>query len=1036
MKCPKCHFDNPEDTYFCGKCGTQLPPSEEIPVSKTKTLRTPIRELTRGSTFAKRYEVIEELGKGGMGKVYRVFDKKIEEEVALKLLKPEIAADEDTIKRFRNELKFARKIVHKNVCRMFDLGEEKGAHYITMEYVSGEDLKSTIRRMGALTVGKAIFIAQQVCKGLAEAHHLGVVHRDLKPQNIMIDREGNARIMDFGIARSLEAKGITDAGVMIGTPEYMSAEQVEGKEVDGRSDIYSLGVILYEMVTGRVPFEGDTPLSIALKHKTEAAPDPREVNAQIPEDLSSLILKCMEKDKGKRYQGAEEVLSELSNIEKGIPTTERVVPKRKPITTKEITVTFSMKKLLIPALVVIVMAIFFIIIWKVIPRKEAVPIAPPGKPSLAVMYFENNTGDESLDHWRKALSDLLITDLSQSKYLRILSGENLFNILSQLNQLEAKSYSSEVLKDVAARGRVENILVGKYAKAGDAFRIDIVLQEASTGELIGSQRVEGVGEESMFSMVDELTRRIKENYDLSAEEIASDIDKEVGKITTSSPEAYKYYSEGRMYHNQGDYRQSIPFMEKALAIDPEFAMAYRSMAMSYSNLGYSSKYREYIQKAFELSERVSDRERYTIQAEFYRMSQKTWDKAIEAYNKLLQLYPNDDIGNNNLGLLYSDLEQWDKAIERFEVLIQNKDETYYAYTNISSAYAAKGLYDNAREVLEYYLNNFSDNAIIHWYLSGNFISQGKYDFALVEVDKSISLAPAIYYNFILKGDIYHCRGDLIPAEEEYQKLLETEEQVAHLYGRDRLGALYLLQGRFEKSKDQAKQGIELAEKLSEMEWKSDFHLQLAYRCLKSGNPEEALKECEKGWSSAVEAESIGEQRRALHYKGLTYLEMNSMDEAQTTADELKELIQKGMNRKIMRLYHHLMGMIELKRENFAQAIEYFKKAISLLPSQHYPDYDNHVFFIDSLALAYYQVGDIEKAAEEYERIISLTTGRLYYGDIYAKSFYMLGIIYQEKGWEGKAIEHYDKFLHLWKEADLGIPELIDAKKRLTALQSQ
>jgi predicted ATPase/class 3 adenylate cyclase len=311
IKCPKCHHENPDDTDHCGKCTAPLRASENV-ISQTRTLETPIEELTQGTLFANRYEIIEELGQGGMGRVYRALDKELKEEVALKLIKPEIAADEKTIERFRNELKFARKIAHRNVCKMYHLAKGEESPYITMEYVLGEDLKSFIRKKGRLTDEEIISIAKQVCKGLSEAHELGVVHRDLKPQNIMIDKNGRIKIMDFGIAHSLEAPGVTKAGVMIGTPEYMSPEQVEGKKVDQRSDIYSLGIVLYEMITGQVPFEGDTPLSIAYKHKHEIPPDPRKINDQTAEAVSSLVLKCLEKDKEKRYQSAEEVLSELT----------------------------------------------------------------------------------------------------------------------------------------------------------------------------------------------------------------------------------------------------------------------------------------------------------------------------------------------------------------------------------------------------------------------------------------------------------------------------------------------------------------------------------------------------------------------------------------------------------------------------------------------------------------------------------------------------------------------------------------------------
>jgi len=340
---------------FAGSAEPSLSRMQVLPRPK----KTPKKELTTGATFANRYQIIEELGKGGMGRVYKALDKEVNAKIALKLIKPEIASDKETIQRFRNELKTARDISHKNVCRMYDLNREEESYYITMEYVSGEDLKSFIRRSGQLSMSTAVKIAKQICDGLSEAHKLGVVHRDLKPQNIMIDNEGNVRIMDFGIVRSLSGKGITGAGVMIGTPEYMSPEQAEGKEVDQRSDIYSLGIILYEMVTGKVPFEGDTPFAIGMKHKSEIPQAPKQINAQIPEGLQKIILKCLEKDKKLRYQSCEELLDHLKSSAKDIETT--VSDVRRPVKPAE-----SRRKRTAAFVGVLLILLIIIAVWIVI----------------------------------------------------------------------------------------------------------------------------------------------------------------------------------------------------------------------------------------------------------------------------------------------------------------------------------------------------------------------------------------------------------------------------------------------------------------------------------------------------------------------------------------------------------------------------------------------------------------------------------------------------------------------------------------------
>ena len=327
-KCPNCSGENADTQRFCGECGTPLPatvPHTQGDPTGDETVRLPTVELSSGDIFAKRYQVIDELGVGGMGRIYRVLDKKLGEEIALKLIRPEIASDRATIDRFAAELKLARQIVHKNVARMFDLNEETGVPYITMEYVQGENLKRLLRKVGRLFAGQAIPIACQISEGLAEAHRLGIVHRDLKPQNIMIDEDGQAKILDFGLARLQRTDEEMKKHELSGTPAYMSPEQVRGEPVDGRSDLYSLGVLMYEMLTGALPFKAASARELVQKHLTEPPRDPRELNPGISAGLSQVVMKCLEKDPGTRFQTAVEVREALDCLPTPAPRPETEV---------------------------------------------------------------------------------------------------------------------------------------------------------------------------------------------------------------------------------------------------------------------------------------------------------------------------------------------------------------------------------------------------------------------------------------------------------------------------------------------------------------------------------------------------------------------------------------------------------------------------------------------------------------------------------------------------------------------------------------
>jgi serine/threonine protein kinase/Tfp pilus assembly protein PilF len=566
MNCPKCGFENTPGLAYCGRCGTRLETADKIAAAPTLTIAYRQNALAKGSVLAGRFEVQEEIGTGGMGTVYRVIDRKINEEMALKILKPEITPSATVIERFKNELKLARRVSHKNVCRLYDLHEEAGTLFITMEYVPGENLGALIRREGRLSAAKASVLAMQIVEGLAQAHKLAVIHRDLKPRNIMIDHLGNVRIMDFGIARHLGGPDLTAAGLAVGTPSYMSPEQASGESIDQRTDIYGLGAILYEMVVGRPPFEGESGLAVVLKHKTELPRHPREINAEVPEQFDRLVIKCLAKKKEDRYQSAEELLAELVRFKEGEGAIAAEVSGKK-------TATMS------PG------------------DRECIS-------SIAVLPFKDMSPQRDQDFLCEGLAEELINALAQVKGLKVAARTSAFSF-------KGKDVD---IREIGRQLNVGSILEGSVQKSGTHLRVTTQLICVADGYHLWSDRFDR-NIKDVFAVQDEISMAVVEKLKV---ELLEGEKERVTKRHTRDEKAYELYLKGRYRWNRRSPRDmvmAVDYFQRAIDKDPRYALPYVGMADVFNMLaefGFIQpqeaylKSRSLLQKAQEIDDSLSD----------------------------------------------------------------------------------------------------------------------------------------------------------------------------------------------------------------------------------------------------------------------------------------------------------------------------------------------------------------------------------------------------------------------------------------------
>ncbi|MGZ5479415.1 MAG: protein kinase domain-containing protein [Candidatus Aminicenantales bacterium] len=710
MRCPYCQFENPDTSRFCGNCAALLRSGSAAPesVSMTTPLPSPpgsptmtapilCGEIVPGTEFAGRYRILDELGRGGMGRVYKALDREISEAIALKVLVPAFSADEKMIERFRNELKLARRISHKNVCRIFDLGNCEGTYYITMEFVPGDNLKSIIQMMGPPAPPRALAVAGQVCDGLAEAHRLGVVHRDLKSSNIMIDREGSARIMDFGIARAAETKGLTDHGAMVGTPEYMAPEQVEGKDVDLRADIYSLGIILFEMATGKVPFEGKTPLSVALQQKSARPSDPRDLNGQTPSGLSGIIFKCLEKDPAARYQKIEDLAADLHGIAEGLTDSGPAKP-----------------------------------------QPSTAGLTPGGTrilSTIAVLPFADLSPQKDQEYFCEGLAEEIMTALAKVRHLEVAAKSSAFS----------PEFKNMDVREIGRRLGVSAVLEGSVRKVENKLRITAQLINVATGYQLWSEKYERTLED-VFAIQDEITLAIVDR--LRVKLLGEEKDALL-KRQTDNPEAYNLYLMGRFFWNKRTpegIKRGLECFVRAIQLDPSFARAYTGIADCYNIFAYYwappratlTKARDAAAKALELDPALA--EAHTSMAFVKHKLERDWATAEREYKRAIELDPDYVWAFHWYSLFLAAMGRHQESFVQLKRALElEPTSAQIAMVHGMLFYLAR-FYDRAVEELGRALELEPQHVLATFYLGLAHLESGRHEEALTLVTRAVELS--------------------------------------------------------------------------------------------------------------------------------------------------------------------------------------------------------------------------------------------------------------------------------------------------------
>lgn len=830
--------------------------------------------LQPGTVLGNRYQIVQMLGEGGMGAVYKARDVELDRVIALKVIKPDLASNREILQRFKQELILARQVTDRNIIRIFDMGDADGIKFITMEYVEGESLHQILRQQGKLEVKEALDIMKQMMSGLWAAHREGVIHRDLKPGNIMRDAQGRVVVMDFGLARTMGSDGMTRTGTMLGTMEYMSPEQAQAKELDARSDLFTAGLIFYELLTGLMPYHADSVIASLLKRTQQRAIPISEIDRNIPGALSNIVSKCLERDPALRYKDAGELLSDLRALQ-GEDRTSRVsvssfglwMNRVRELPWPRITVT-----------AVLLIATIGGVDWYVSRNSHPAAVIAHTPVSVLVADFQNNTSDSLFDDTLEPMFNVALEGASFiSAYKRGAARK-----LAQKLPNPTEKLDVETARLVAVKEGISAIITGSLDSRGGGYGLSVKAIDAVTGKTLATAHSDTANKDQLLLEVPKLAVPIRKALGDTTPASVQLADAQ-GTFAASNLQAVHYYSIAMEQQFAGNLQPALESFSKAVELDSNFARAYAGMAGTYGNLDQPQNAEKYSKLAMQHVDRMTERERYRLRAQYY-MRTENWQKCVDENSELVKRYPADNSGQSNLAACYARILNMPKAMEEAQrgLLLAPKDVVSRMNFALYACYASdfQSCERGAREVLQ--------------------------------------LNPAYEEAFLVLAYAQLGQNQLAQASETYQNLAKLSAWGSSLAASG-LGDIALQQGRFREAAQMLETGAVTDMSAKNPDAAADKFVMASYADVLRGDKQAALKAADRALANSQSAKTRFLAARSI-------VELGDLAKARKLAESLASEV-----RAEPQAYAKLiLGEVALKEHKFKDAIRLFTDARTLM----------------------------------------------------------------------------------------------------------